>query len=118
MMPNPLPVMSTTPCKAARGQSLVEYGLFLGLVVVVAAGGLQVLGGAVGSEIPEMRDTVTNAAQNTSQAIAHVSEDDIKVEDYNQGVFINAGAVATGTGGATGDDGGGNYGCEFYGTCD
>lgn len=89
----------------------MEYGLFLGLVVVVAAGGLQVLGGAVGSEIPEMRDTVTNAAENTSQAIAHVSEDEINVEDYNQGVFINAGAVATGDGNFSGLE------CGFGGNC-
>lgn len=111
-MPNPMLVtnpmlgMST----AARGQSLVEYGLFLGLVVVVAAGGLQVLGGAVGTEIPEMRDTVTNAAENTSQAVAHVSEAEINVEDYNQGVFINAGAVATGSGENNG--GSTNDGCD------
>lgn len=94
--------MTTTKVKgntrqaSAKGQSLVEYGLFLGLVVVVGVGGLQMLGSSVDSSITEMKAEVQGPP--TSGAIAHVEVDEIDADTYNSGVFLNAGAVATGDG--------------------
>lgn len=96
----------------AKGQSLVEYGLFLGLVVVVGMGGLQLLGSSVDTSISEMKTEVQ--APPTSGAIAHVEVDEIDADAYNSGVFLNAGAVSLASNGNTGNDGNANEGCNEY----
>jgi hypothetical protein len=86
---------------SAKGQSLVEYGLFLGWGVVVGMGGLQMLGSSVDSSITEMKAEVQEPP--TSGAIAHVEVDEIDADAYNSGVFINAGALNSVTGEQNGD---------------
>lgn len=79
---------------AARGQNLVEYGLFLGLVVVVAVGALQTVGGTLGDKIEASKAQASQPPQQETVAYVDVEA----ATEYNAGVFINGGAVDTGEG--------------------